>query len=111
MSIRVAIKDRIISFLESNEELAIIADHARQYFRNLTNVLCTGASFLYGQGVRTSLFRYVFRIRIPRTSYMNRRCKFTGPFRNLSIGENSIIGSNAMLDFREKIRLSLTPSG
>jgi acetyltransferase-like isoleucine patch superfamily enzyme len=101
----VLIKERLVSFLKSNDELAIIADHARLYFRNLANVLCTGASFLYGHWLRSSLFRHVFRVRMPRSSYINRRCKFTGPFRNLTIGENSIIGSNAMLDFRDKISI------
>jgi acetyltransferase-like isoleucine patch superfamily enzyme len=105
LSIHVIIKDRIISFLKSNDELAIIADHARIYFRNLSNVLCTGTSFLYGHWIRSSLFRYVFRVRMSRTSYINRRCKFTGPFRNLTIGDHSIIGSNAMLDFRDKISI------
>ena len=105
LSIYVVIKSRVYSFLKSNDELAIIADHARIYFRNLTNVLCTGTSFLYGHWIRSSLFRYVFRVRMPRTSYINRRCKFTGPFRNLTIGDHSIIGSNAMLDFRDRISI------
>jgi maltose O-acetyltransferase len=105
LSIHLFIKDRIISFLKSNDELAIIADHARIYFRNLSNVLCTATSFLYGHWIRSLLFRYVFRVRMPRTSYINRRCRFTGPFRNLTIGNHSIIGSNAVLDFRDKISI------
>jgi acetyltransferase-like isoleucine patch superfamily enzyme len=105
MSIRVPIKEKIISYIKSNDELAIIADHTREYFLNLKGVLCTGTSFLYGHWIRLSLFRFVFRVRMPRTSLINRRCKFRGPFRNLTIGDHSIIGSNAMLDFRDKISI------
>jgi acetyltransferase-like isoleucine patch superfamily enzyme len=105
MSIHVPNKDKIISYIKSNDELAIIADHSREYFLNLTSVLATGTSFLYGHWIRSSLFRYVFRVRMPRTSLINRRCKFLGPFWNLTIGDHSIIGVNAMLDFREKISI------
>lgn len=105
MSIHYPVIERMMSFIRSHDELAIIADHARLYFRNLTNVLCTGTSFLYGHWIRSSLFRHVFRVRMPRTSYISRRCKFTGPFRNLTIGDHSIIGSNAMLDFRDRISI------
>jgi acetyltransferase-like isoleucine patch superfamily enzyme len=105
LSIPTQLKERMISFLKSNDELAIIADHTREYFLNLASVLCTGVSFLYGHWIRSSLFRYVFRLRMPRTSHINRRCKFRGPFRNLTIGDHSIIGSNAALDFRDKINI------
>jgi acetyltransferase-like isoleucine patch superfamily enzyme len=105
LSIRVPIKDRIVSYMKSNGELAIIADHAREYFRNLKCVLCTGTGFLYGHWLRSSLFRYVFRVRMSRNSLINRRCKFRGPFENLTIGDHSIIGSNAMLDFRDRITI------
>jgi maltose O-acetyltransferase len=101
----VVIEDRIYSFLKSNDELATIAYRIREYLQNLTSVLATGTSFLYGHWIRSSLFRYVFRVRMPRTSYINRRCKFKGPFKNLTIGDHSIIGSNAVLDFRDKITI------
>ncbi len=95
----------MISFLRSNEELTIIAAHSRDYFRNLKCVLCTGTSYLFGHWIRSSLYRYVFRVRMPRNSHINRRCSFRGSFKNLTIGEHTVIGINAMLDFREWIRL------
>lgn len=105
MAVRNPIKARIISFIRSNEELATMGDHAREYFTNLSNVLCTGIGFLFGFWIRLPLFRYVFRIRLPRSSIICRRCEFRGPLRNLNIGEHTIIGTNAMLDFRDKLYL------
>jgi acetyltransferase-like isoleucine patch superfamily enzyme len=105
MSLHVPLKDRIVSYMESNGELAIMADHAREYLRNLKCVLCTGAGFLYGHWIRSSLFRNVFRVRMPRNSLISRRCRFRGPFENLIIGANSIIGTNAILDFRDRITI------
>ncbi len=105
MSVRNPFQDRIVSFLKSNDELATIAAHTRDYFVNLKCVLCNGTGYLYGHWLRSTLYRYVFRVRMPKSSHINRGCKFRGSTRNLIIGHNSIVGTDASLDFRAGIAI------
>jgi putative colanic acid biosynthesis acetyltransferase WcaF len=73
-------------------------------YTGFTLFLATLVGYVPWHAFRRFMYRHIFRVKLGRGSVIHWQCRFFNPG-GVYIGDHSIIGSNAFLDGREKIKI------
>ena len=96
--------DKLVIFLKNinSKKLRIFFNYIYIISYGLELFLATLTGYIPSHVIRSDLYRYLFRVNVPRDSVIYWRCRFFKPS-NVNIGHNSIIGNDAFLDARTGI--------